>query len=258
MKIRWMILFFPVVSVVVVSLLVKEHAAIAAVPQGAAAAVSAASVASMAANSSGALAIPDTTLAINSAQPMSQRVVHYEIEAKYDAAKHTVDATEVLTYHNLTGQALDHFPFHLYQNAFQPNATWIRETKVAGGRDVSYEKWDDKDYGSEEIKSLEVVGLGDLTSAVQYIQPDDGNKDDKTVVDVHLPRRLLPVRSCSSRSRSGPSFPKPRRARDGSTISCWAGSGSPRLASSGTEHGTAISIMPSLSSLPTSVCTTSN
>ena len=192
MKIRWMILFFPVVSVVVVSLLVKEHAANAAVPQGAAAAVSAASVASMAANSSGALAIPDTTLAINSAQPMSQRVVHYEIEAKYDAGKHTVDATEVLTYHNLTGQALDHFPFHLYQNAFQPNATWIRETKVAGGRDVSYEKWDDKDYGSEEIKSLEVVGQGDLTSAVQYIQPDDGNKDDKTVVDVHLPKAIAP------------------------------------------------------------------
>src|SRR3989442_4319671 len=57
--------------------------------------------------------IPDTTLAINSDKPMSQRLVHYEIDAKYDAAKHTVDATETLTYHNLTGQALDHFPFHL-------------------------------------------------------------------------------------------------------------------------------------------------
>ena len=63
---------------------------------------------------------------------MSQRVVHYEIDAKYDAAKHTVDATEVLTYHNLTGQALDHFPFHLYQNAFQPNATFVRDAKLDG------------------------------------------------------------------------------------------------------------------------------
>ena len=63
---------------------------------------------------------------------MSQRVVHYEIDAKYDAAKHTVDATEVLTYHNLTGQALDHFPFHLYQNAFQPKATLVREAKLDG------------------------------------------------------------------------------------------------------------------------------
>jgi hypothetical protein len=189
MKIRWMILFFPVVSVVMLSLLVQQHAARAAAPQGA---LAAASVASAASITSGPQAIPDTTLAINSATPMSQRVVHYEIDAKYDATKHTVDATEVLTYHNLTGQALDHFPFHLYQNAFQPNATWVRETKVEGGRDVSYEKWEDKDYGSEEIKSLEVVGQGDLTSKVQYIQPDDGNKDDKTVVDVHLPKPIAP------------------------------------------------------------------
>jgi Peptidase family M1 domain len=192
MKIRWMILFFPVVSVVVISLLVKEHAARAASPETVAAPVSRSAGVAADTNSSSAPAIPDTTLAINSPKPMSERVVHYELDAKYDAAKHIVDATEVLTYHNLTGQTLDHFPFHLYQNAFQPNSTWIREVKIAGSRDVSYEKWEAKEYGSEEIKSLEVVGEGDLTSQVQYIQPDDGNKDDKTVMDVHLPKAIAP------------------------------------------------------------------
>lgn len=138
----------------------------------------------------GALSIPDTTLAINSSTPMSQRVVHYEIDAKYDAAKHTVDATEVLTYHNVTGQALDHFPFHLYQNAFQPKSTWVREAKIEGSRDIAYDKWDEKKYGSEDIKNLEVVGQGDLTGQMQYIGSDDGNKDDKTVVDLHLPKPI--------------------------------------------------------------------
>src|SRR6266436_431673 len=76
------------------------------------------------------LTIPDITLAINSPAPLSQRVVHYEIDAKYEASSRTVDATEVLTYHNVTGQALDHFPFHLYQNAFQPNATFVRDAKL--------------------------------------------------------------------------------------------------------------------------------
>jgi hypothetical protein len=190
MKIRWMILLFPVVSVVVLSLLVQQHAAKAAAPQAVLAASPA--EATTAANGSGALAIPDTTLAINSDKPMSERVVHYEIDAKYDAGKHIVDATEVLTYHNLTGQPLDHFPFHLYQNAFQPNSTFVREAKVAGNRDTAYEKWESKEYGSEDIKSLEVVGQGDLTSQVRYIQPDDGNKDDKTVVDVHLPKPVAP------------------------------------------------------------------
>src|SRR6202011_1819507 len=94
------------------------------------------------AENSGAISIPDTTLGINSPQRMSQRVVHYEIDARYDAAKHSADATEVLTYHNLTGQALDHFPFHLYLNAFQPKATWIREAKNAGTRDEVIEKWE--------------------------------------------------------------------------------------------------------------------
>src|SRR6202046_2519293 len=117
MKLRWMIMLFPVLSVVVISVVVKEHPVTSAPPQW-----GAASVAGAAPKTSAASAIPDTTLAINSAQPMSQRVVHYEIDAKYDPVKHTVDATEVLTYHNLTGQPLDHFPFHLYQNAFQPNA----------------------------------------------------------------------------------------------------------------------------------------
>ena len=136
--------------------------------------------------------IPDTTLAINSDKPMSERVVHYEIDAKYDAATHTVDATEVLTYHNLTGQALDHFPFHLYQNAFQPKATFVRDAKLMGSRDTGYAKWEDKFYGSEDIKSIEVVGQGDLTSQLQYIAPDDGNKDDKTVVDLHVPKPIAP------------------------------------------------------------------
>ena len=189
MKIRWVIVLFPVVSVIVLSLLVKEHAAKAAAPQKTGTAISA-SVGNAASN--GTLTIPDTTLAINSDKPMSQRVVHYEIDAKYDAASHTVNASEVLTYHNLTGQALDHFPFHLYQNAFQPNSTFVREAKVAGNRDTGYEKWETKEYGSEDIKSIEVVGQGDLTSGLKFIQPDDGNKDDKTVVDLPLAKPIPP------------------------------------------------------------------
>ncbi len=109
MKIRWVILLLPVLSVVAISLVVQEHAAHAARAQSGA--DSAASPVPTNASPPGTLAIPDTTLAINSDKPMSERIVHYEIDAKYDATKHTVDATEVLTYHNLTGQALDHFPF---------------------------------------------------------------------------------------------------------------------------------------------------
>ena len=140
----------------------------------------------------GASLIPDTTIAINSSTPLSQRVVAYTIDAKYDPAKHALDATEVLTYHNLSGQPLDRFPFHLYLNAFQPKATWIRESKAMGTRDVTYDEWKEEDFGSEEIRSFEVVGVGDLTSNLEFIQPDDGNKDDKSVVQIVLPKAIAP------------------------------------------------------------------
>jgi hypothetical protein len=187
-----MILFFPVLSVVVISLAVMQHAAKAAPPHTKPAVSAAKAAPAMASKSAGAMAIPDTLLAVNSDKPMSERIVHYEIDAKYDAVKHVVDATEVLTYHNVTGQAIDHFPFHLYQNAFQQKATWVREAKRDGSRDTHYEKWEDKDYGSEEIKSLEVVGQGDLTAQLHYIAPDDGNKDDKTVIELRVPKPIAP------------------------------------------------------------------
>ena len=189
MRIRWKMVCLVAALAWGITALVSNKIVTAAPPQVVAAAPVAAVRAMNMAGKDG-LSIPDTTLAVNSSTPMSQRVVHYKIEAKYDAAKHTVDATEVLTYHNLTGQALDHFPFHLYQNAFQPKATWVREAKILGSRDTTYEKWEDKEYGSEEIKSFEVVGQGDLTQQLQFVQPDDGNKDDKTVVDVHLPKAI--------------------------------------------------------------------
>jgi hypothetical protein len=188
MQIRWKVVLVLIALVFGVTAFLARKTATAA-PQSTAPAKAAMA---SAASTDTSLSIPDTTIAVNSSAPLSQRVVHYEINAKYDAAKHIIDATEVLTYHNLTGQPLDHFPFHLYQNAFQPNATWVREAKRDGSRDTAYDKWEAKEYGSEEIRSIEVVGQGDLTSQLHYIAPDDGNKDDKTVIDLPVAKPIAP------------------------------------------------------------------
>jgi hypothetical protein len=195
-QIRWTVIGFAVmVTVGLAALLTRQAATAAPAPQATMAApamAQAQAAASAAPGKAIGLSIPDTVSAINSPTPMSQRVVHYELDAHYDAKKYTIDATEVLTYHNLTGQALDTFPFHLYLNSFQPNATWIREAKRDGTRDVSYPKWESKLYGSDEIKSFEVVGQGDLTQQLQFIQPDDGNKEDHSVVQVKLLKPVAP------------------------------------------------------------------
>jgi hypothetical protein len=85
---------------------------------------------------------------------------------------------------------LDTFPFHLYLNGFQPTSTWIREGKRSNSDGPDLGTWDPKSYGAEEIKSFEVVGQGDFTSQLQFIHPDDENKDDHTVVQVHLSKPI--------------------------------------------------------------------
>jgi hypothetical protein len=126
-------------------------------------------------------------------QPLSERVVAFKIDARYDAKTHSLDATETLTYTNKTGQPLDRFPFHLYLNAFQPKSTWMREAHKDGSRDFGPDSgWDSKRSGSSEIKSLVVDGVGDLTNKIHFIAPDDGNTDDKTVVEVVLPKAVAP------------------------------------------------------------------
>jgi Peptidase family M1 domain len=141
--------------------------------------------------------------------PLSQRVVAYQIDAKYNPPDHSVEATETLTYHNLTGQALDAFPFHLYLNAFQPQSTWMHEAHRDGNfRTSSLEEWKASDYGSNVVSSFEVVGMGDLTQQMKFIAPDEGNPDDKTVFQVKLPRPVPPGQDVTFKIKFKATFPE--------------------------------------------------
>lgn len=135
--------------------------------------------------------------------PLSDRIVAYDIAARYDAKSHSVDATETLTYVNRSGQPLDRFPFHLYLNAFQPKSTFVHELKGAEASEVS-----SKLDGANEIKSIVVDGIGDLTAKIRYIQPDDGNTDDRTVFEVPLPHPVAPGASVTFRIAFKATFPE--------------------------------------------------
>ncbi|HWY67467.1 MAG TPA: M1 family metallopeptidase [Terriglobales bacterium] len=136
--------------------------------------------------------------------PLSNRVVHYTIDATYDPKSHTLDATEILTYKNLSGQPQSTFPFHLYLNAFQPNSTFTREAH----RDYRDEEWKSSYLGAIEIKKFEVVGQGDLTTKLQFVSPDDHNPDDRTVAQVQLPRAIPPGGSVEFRIQFHDKFPE--------------------------------------------------
>ncbi|MGH9762422.1 MAG: M1 family metallopeptidase, partial [Blastocatellia bacterium] len=133
-------------------------------------------------------------------QPLSTRVVAYNIDAKLNTSKHAISATETLTYKNLTGQPQGTFPFHLYLNAFQPKSTFMTEVRLNGTRGTTADSgWDPKHYGSITVSQFEVEGVGDLTSKMQFIHPDDENTNDRTVFQVTLPKPVAPGASVQFR-----------------------------------------------------------
>jgi hypothetical protein len=141
--------------------------------------------------------------------PLSDRVVAYQIDAKYTPKTHSLDATETLTWTNYTGQPQDRLPFHLYLNAFQPKSTFTKEGFEGGNRDVQTgAKWEDKKFGEDVIKSFEVVGMGDLTAKLRFIHPDDDNANDKSVVEVQLPRAVAPGESATFKIAFHDQFPE--------------------------------------------------
>ncbi len=137
-----------------------------------------------------------SSIATNSpnGQPLSTRVVTYTIDARLDTDKKSLDATETITYKNLTGQPLNTVPFHLYLNAFRPESSFSRETHFNGGvRDSeSGNDYPDEKLGSITISHIDAEGYGDLTSAMHFIAPDDGNAQDHTVAEIPLPHPLAP------------------------------------------------------------------
>ncbi len=134
------------------------------------------------------------SIATNSPQPLSTRVVAYTIDAHLDTNKKSLDATETLTYKNLTGQPLTTFSFHLYLNAFRPESTFTSENHFNSG---IHDSEGNNDYANEKRGSITISHItadtfGDLTHALHFTAPDDGNRDDHTVAEITLPHPLAP------------------------------------------------------------------
>jgi len=145
--------------------------------------------------------------AINSPKPLSDRIVAYTIDAKLDVNKKTVDATETLAYRNATGQPQDTFPFHLYLNAFRPESTFSLEAHEGGTRGGGEDKYPPEKIGGITVSQLTVDGMGDLTGAMQFTAPDDGNMQDHTVMQVKLPRAIAPGETVTFHLKFHDKFP---------------------------------------------------
>ncbi len=136
---------------------------------------------------------------------LSARNANYDIDVRLDTERKILDGREILTWTNTTEHPAPDLQFHLYYNAW-------RNTESSFLRSVRYRSRDFTDRGDDEwaysdVKLVQL--LGDSGSAEkqpaeapegqpatvlvpEFIQPDDGNPHDRTVMRVTLPEPVAP------------------------------------------------------------------
>jgi len=128
-------------------------------------------------------------------QALSPRIANYDIKVKLDPVEKIVDGTMTLEWKNPSQDTIRELHFHMYLNAFKNNRSTF--WKESGGqlRGKGVDTKDPKTWGWVDILSLKTPEGNDLTSSIQFVQPDDDNADDQTVASVKLEDPVLPGES---------------------------------------------------------------
>ncbi len=120
---------------------------------------------------------------------MSEHVVRYKIDARLDTEAKVVMGQETLTWRNTSEIPVSELRFHLYLNAFKNNrSTFMKES---GGSHRGFSVGEDK-WGFIDVKKIGIGGGADLAPGIEFVQPDDQNKEDQTVMRVILPDAVPP------------------------------------------------------------------
>jgi len=120
---------------------------------------------------------------------LSKPIVRYDIQATLVPQDKTVKGQEILTWLNDSDRPVTELQFHLYLNAFKNNRTTMR--RESGGPSGRV-KPAPEDWGFITIHRIQIPDGADLTPTMTYIQPDDQNSDDQTVMKVTLPAPVKP------------------------------------------------------------------
>ncbi len=124
--------------------------------------------------------------------PKTTQVASYDIEAKLDTDAKMVSGVEVLTWKNTSSDTISELMFHTYLNAFKNSgSTYFRESEFNTGYNFG-NYLDESDMGYIDINRMVIVDGAPLTQDIKYVQPDDGNPDDQTVISIKLPKKIMP------------------------------------------------------------------
>lgn len=154
---------------------------------------------------------PGVTLPLFS-PPLSPRIANYEIQVRVDPGKGLLHGRQTLSWRNSSNAPVADLQFHLYLNGFRNDrSTFMRESSER--RRSS--KRGREGWGYIEIDSLTGPDGSDWRERTAFIQPDDDNPDDKTVLRLLLPEPLPAGATIRLEMAFTAKLPEPPIARTG-------------------------------------------
>lgn len=121
---------------------------------------------------------------------LSDRVVHYDIDATLDPDKHTVTGRQKLTWRNRSQVAVKSVYLHLYMNAFEGSGSTFFTEKLQ--RDAAFRSGVDIKEGEWGHIALRSVAQSGAKVPWTFVHPDNGPATDHTVVRFDLPAAVAP------------------------------------------------------------------
>lgn len=111
-------------------------------------------------------------------------VVRYDIEARLLPEKGIVEAGETLVWKNCSQKAVNTLRFHLYYNAFRnEKSSFLQEEGFYKKSEAELKKIR---FGGIDIREMRIAGGQDLMPSMRFICPDDGNREDRTLLELRL------------------------------------------------------------------------
>lgn len=118
-------------------------------------------------------------------EPMSERITAYSMDVELNTEEKTVSGSMEAYWVNISDDYVPDIQMHMYLNAFRSNkSTFKKNVGSSSGSAI--------DYGWIDINSIINRKGTDLSQRLEYIQPDDGNAEDMTVLRVLLPEPIAP------------------------------------------------------------------
>jgi hypothetical protein len=116
-------------------------------------------------------------------------VASYEIDVRLDPDAKALAGRERIAWTNPSSEPVAELRFHLYLNAFRNSqSTFFLES----GGQLRGDRMPDDGWGWTDVTSLRTAAGADLTAALRFEHPDDGNALDRTVASVRLPEAVPP------------------------------------------------------------------